>query len=630
MDTVKLQRYWIVSCLLFLGMLPFPLFGQLGVTAFPKISFVDPYWAGNRTDPNYYYDTVQDLGINLVVTNGETTNLDEMKQNDLLVWNADLGTAGTYAGGQNAVYHVFPVAPDGWFPNPGGHGSIEGEAFHANPAIHSPGLLLQTTRLRDWKYYGPNFYYFLQMKITNPDNLPANTPVATVRVYEQPRPTRQSPLSPDEQPELNGGLLQPHESTSAPPPQSYAWTLTIADFTTLGTEVIWQSPAEANLDKAYANYFELEWYGDVNLWIYSVEVKDVYNLRITSDPNWQGDIENDLADIYHRNPAVHFQWYRDEPDPLIYQAYGAVDQISAGSPNTGHLRLNGATGGRQASVVQQFVNQMHPPQLVYNYYPLLNDYSHHTDATPEPDATHNLQSAWEDRYINKLAQMIPIAQGAGIPFWMTIQVQHEQWVSSDCATWEYRYRDPSPQEIRAQVFLALAYGAKGIMYFEYPTGWFGEKVIYRGLVDVENGSDFTIDRIENSEGDICRDVTVPADYDKTGNYVPNEKWYAVQEVNQQLDRLAPIVLSPTLRWVNGYTLVDVGDVASEPGIVQSLLAATFPHTYIEVTNFEDTGAGDQYFWVVNRRCLPTETQTVTLRLTASSHPRLIEDVLAPK
>lgn len=89
--------------------LPVLTLAQIGVTEFPKISFVDPYWAGNRSDPSFYYDDIRDMGINLVVTNGQTSNVDTMQNHHLQLWNADLGSAGYYVNGMENLYTVRTV-----------------------------------------------------------------------------------------------------------------------------------------------------------------------------------------------------------------------------------------------------------------------------------------------------------------------------------------------------------------------------------------------------------------------------------------------------------------------------------------------------------------------------------------
>jgi hypothetical protein len=89
--------------------------------------------------------------------------------------------------------------------------------------------------------------------------------------------------------------------------------------------------------------------------------------------------------------------------------------------------------------VQAFVETVQPPILSYDHYALME---------------------WGDRpeYFANLETIRRQALRAGVPFWNVI-----------LSTPHFDYRDPSPADLRWQVYTTLAYGGQGIIYFTYCT-----------------------------------------------------------------------------------------------------------------------------------------------------------------
>jgi len=89
--------------------------------------------------------------------------------------------------------------------------------------------------------------------------------------------------------------------------------------------------------------------------------------------------------------------------------------------------------------VQAFLETVQPPILSYDHYALME---------------------WGDRpeYFANLEVIRRQALRAGVPFWNVI-----------LSTPHFDYRDPSPADLRWQVYTTLAYGGQGIIYFTYCT-----------------------------------------------------------------------------------------------------------------------------------------------------------------
>lgn len=169
------------------------------------------------------------------------------------------------------------------------------------------------------------------------------------------------------------------------------------------------------------------------------------------------------------------------------------------------------------------------------------------------------------------------------PFYAIIQAHRAQGT--------FNYRAPSLQEILCQINLALAYGAKGIVYYLYvrvgsPTDF------QEGLLDVNR----------NPTAQYTSVQTIHNNYQSTGqklvdigtNFL-NLTWQAGFSIHQNTQE--PISASASLH-----------DVQAKPSGGSWDLE---PETYVEVGHFKDSNNLD-YLMVVNRRCTISETREITV------------------
>lgn len=103
--------------------------------------------------------------------------------------------------------------------------------------------------------------------------------------------------------------------------------------------------------------------------------------------------------------------------------------------------------------LQRFVQEVHPEVLCFDHYPLLV-------RGDRPDFYQNLEWAREK------------ALSAKVPLWVTLQVEGIKGA----------YRSPIDTELSWQVMSALAYGAKGILYFTYWTPPPGAEEHFDGII----------------------------------------------------------------------------------------------------------------------------------------------------
>ncbi|MCF6238218.1 MAG: hypothetical protein L3J79_05295 [Candidatus Marinimicrobia bacterium] len=115
------------------------------------------------------------------------------------------------------------------------------------------------------------------------------------------------------------------------------------------------------------------------------------------------------------------------------------------------------------------------------------------------------------------------------------------------------------------------------------------------------------------EGDCSPNIVVK--YDKMHTYSRNNRFLVVTDLNAELDILAPTLLPGDFQFQNGNlieTELDEPFNGLESNVNTILDGGINNDPWVEVSNFLD--GSTKYFWLVNRRCLPSETQSLTVEL----------------
>jgi hypothetical protein len=175
---------------------------------------------------------------------------------------------------------------------------------------------------------------------------------------------------------------------------------------------------------------------------------------VVEDELWKHDWQKPNAEEIRRqvgnvvsktnhHPAVFGYYLKDEPsaDEFAGLAIAAqvVKELHPGAWPFIDLLPNGAFGnGQYPGYVEQFVKTCAPPILSYDHYALMEDGSLGGD------------------YFENLQQMRAASLAAKVPFWPIIQTVGHIY-----------FREPSAADLRFQVYASLAYGARGIAYFQY-------------------------------------------------------------------------------------------------------------------------------------------------------------------
>jgi len=269
----------------------------------------------------------------------------------------------------------------------------------------------------------------------------------------------------------------------------------------------------------------------------------VWDPRLHRELPKQAGWENVVRQVVHDyadQPALYGYHLADEPHPRDFAPLASLARACLALdpervpyinilPNYVGPAWLGTNDYRQH--VRQYLETVQPPFFSYDHYALLEE-------GDRPGYFANLEVVRQETL------------RAGIPFWNVI-----------LATPHRAYRDPTPAELRWQVYTTLVYGGKGISYWTY----------------------YTSDT-EGSRNGICGPY---------GQY--GAKYEAVQQLNLELQRLAKHLLALTSVGVYHYPDTPEGTTLLRgEGIVESISGGSFI-----IGEFVDP-EGLPWFMVTNR------------------------------
>ena len=177
----------------------------------------------------------------------------------------------------------------------------------------------------------------------------------------------------------------------------------------------------------------------------------VWDPRIHRDlpdtPDWERTVQK-VVDDYAEHPALWGYFITDEPHLTDFSNLARLTQafLTRDPERVPYINLfpNYASPDQLGTIdyahhVRAYLETVRPPLLSYDHYALLEDGN-------RPEYFPNLETIRDE------------ALRARVPFWNIV-----------LATPHFNYRDPSPADMRWQVYTTLAYGGKGLAYFTYWT-----------------------------------------------------------------------------------------------------------------------------------------------------------------
>lgn len=349
--------------------------------------------------------------------------------------------------------------------------------------------------------------------------------------------------------------------------------------------------------------YNIYWYGKKTLYIDYVLVQDaVYDSlrRGEFDKYIHNDQNSGIIDIYSGPLApnkdivlMYYLW--DEPDINQYEAYSIVDgRLKSAIPNNPVSGLALLYPHPANSVWSSFMATAQPNEFFTEAYPFgWNTPDSLRNHCPR-DSGQRFQQVLDDYLCRILGQARLHSKISGKDFWVSIQAQ--EWRGQLNQDTIGVYRKPTPRELRCQVQLALAYGAKGIFYYRFVNGWEGTFWDPMAKYDPQDKiSKYTNGRYDNWIGYGL--------VDESGK--PNDMilFNTVKSLNEELRIIGPVIM-------NLYSdTVFVRNVPAKhiiKSISDSLIQCGLFH-HKDNTN-------DRYFYLANRHCLPKDTISLTITL----------------
>ena len=249
----------------------------------------------------------------------------------------------------------------------------------------------------------------------------------------------------------------------------------------------------------------------------------------------------DLVKQVRDHPAVYGYYLRDEPPagffPGLAKVAEVVKELHPGTWPYVNLFPNYANAAQLGTptyeaYLDKFVETCKPPVLSYDHY-----------------ALHEGGGFTADAYFLNLEQVRRVAVKHDLPFWNIVLAQ-------GCLN----FREPTAADFRFQVYTSLAYGARGIAYFQYIAATVGN---FRG-----------------------------APVDQFGN--ETDAWRWMQNVNLQVGKLGPTLLKLRSNRVYHFGSVPKGSAGPDD---QSLVKTAAGNLLVGDFTHED---GSRYVLCVNK------------------------------
>lgn len=363
---------------------------------------------------------------------------------------------------------------------------------------------------------------------------------------------------------------------------------------------------------------------------------------IPSDPEYNS--ARDLIEAYYNSLAAPLErWYfLDEAYSGSVHTADNADDLVRSRQKTGdtvQTRFFNVWGGGAGSLTYgDFLSTVEAPELHIDFFENLcnidsTTYWPHTDDTIA--GRFSRQKTFND-YVKNIRRADSAAGSFQKPLWVNVQIN--RYVGTIPAYQEAQ-RDPLESEINATVFLALAYGARGISYYQYTSHYYVHPCPQGSPSDSTPAREYKKLATDTARGIMqptylddkpsappCPLYSSPSQFgcmsyrglvqwsDVSNTWEPNEKWFWVKKVNDKLKKIGPTLLAQS--WQSA------GSAATPPaGFITSVSSAQFPiaQAYIELAYF----TGD-HFMLVNRRVRSSETQDVTVWLNKPNHSYVID------
>ena len=338
---------------------------------------------------------------------------------------------------------------------------------------------------------------------------------------------------------------------------------------------------------------EVFWNGQINCDIDYIAVDDSLSNEIFN--GCLNSRMDELAAIFKNDSVTNYKIW-DEPWP---ESLPAVSYLNTYLQN----KLNENKIGQRKPMAfhwfisspDRFLAETGLKSLFSDNYPVGKQVPRNT----EPDYILSFQSLMDKDYITKLNADIQSANRFNVPFISVVQT-HSWSTKDETGNWNWELREPNAYEIKLMVNLSVCYGAQGIHYYLFTNPSEG---IFKGsgLLKGNNQSN-----------------PLPYMIDSAGY----NRWEILKNLNQKLSKIGDELMN--LKWVNAYS-INKEDPPVKNYISKVESYVDFPSnkedktdSYIQLGQFKSKSDNSDYFYIVNRRTMPTDKRIIVVNLNNSS------------
>ena len=325
--------------------------------------------------------------------------------------------------------------------------------------------------------------------------------------------------------------------------------------------------------------YRIWWYNNTDLWSDHVEIKNHY-IDTLIEGGYDLKID-EILDHYLDYPSLYRYYLTDEP---------YIGHFTANRYLMNYLKARNqygiqALGTSTSEFYTHYLSYVKPHELMFDYYPICGSGDRKRGRTPEEHG--RKFQAMLDSLCTHLSEMRAVALEHNAK-WLFIPQAFGKYdtltaIDPDEGGAEGDWRLPTPREIRCIVWLSIAHGARGILYFRFRT------------------------RLTNESGfpEWMRGLWR---YDKR----PREPLFTeVKNINEDLRSLGPTLLT--------LTSDRVFEAHNIPR--QSFIKYINTLYRIQVGTFHDTQQ-DTFFMVVNRHCRARDTINLKIGIASGQATNL--------
>jgi tetratricopeptide (TPR) repeat protein len=380
----------------------------------------------------------------------------------------------------------------------------------------------------------------------------------------------------------------------------------------------------------------VDWYGGVPTWLDKIIVEDSIGMNLNAG-HYDTNIATD-ASLFNSHTLLQRAYLADEPLISSFTSFKYVqDKIRSTVTDNDSGRGRGITANYR--YFDRFLYDGQPNELLVDGYTISADIPSPSMTDGEAsgvgivtggDYTALLQPRIDSLIARQLSPAaiavknvtprpdiwyVPQLHGVYFPYYGRFRASFSANDSADL-------RPPTGNEIKMTIGLALAYGAKGIIAYPYDVESQenyknGHAAIFAGPVtDVPVGG-FYKNHWTNTG-------TFPSTFSSGGTKEVKmgyqEKWDALREINAKLQQLGPTLMN--LTWQNAFSI----HKGQPSGTFVTNVSTNFPSEtyYVELGIFRNFSTSTDYFMLVNRRTLSSESRSIAVTLNNTGFNEILE------